>query len=262
MLALISPAKKQDFTPTTQNLPHNQPCFQEETSSLVNVMRHCDAECLKNLMKISPNLAELNTLRFQTFAFPHTVSNAKQAALAFQGDTYVGLDAASFSEQDWNFANHHLAILSGLYGLLMPLDLIQAHRLEMGTPLRTQWGNNLYQFWGNRIVDRINQIQENTPDAWVIHLASEEYFKAVPTKQLKANLLTPQFKEKQPDGSLRVIGIKAKRARGKMARFIVQNRLTHPKGLQDFQEDGYRYRPELSDRDQWVFCAGFPLSRE
>ena len=252
MLALLSPAKKQDFSTPPKHLVHGQPYFLSDTKILAKAVYAYGQESLMKLMKISPKLAELNVRRFQTFADEHTPENAKQAALAFQGDTYVGLDAPSLSEEDWAFSQHHLAIVSGLYGLLRPLDLIQAHRLEMGTKLTTQRGTNLYEFWGDQIANRINGLQNNDLDPWIINLASAEYFKAVPPKCLRGTVLTPVFKESQGD-KLRVIGILAKRARGRMARYMVQNRLTHVDGLKKFTVDGYRFRPELSTDHQWIF---------
>ena len=252
MLALIAPAKKQDFSTPPKLLAHGQPYFLSDTKILVRTMCTYGPESLMKLMKISPKLAALNVRRFQTFADEHTPESAKQAALAFQGDTYIGLDAPSLSKEDWAFAQHHLAIVSGLYGLLRPLDLIQAHRLEMGTKLTTQRGTNLYEFWGNRIADQINDLLNNDPDPWIINLASAEYFKAIPPKRLRGTVLTPVFKESQGN-KLRVIGILAKRARGRMARYMVQNRMTHVDGLKKFAVDGYRFRQELSTDHQWVF---------
>lgn len=254
MLALISPAKKQDFTPAASGTAHSQPVFLAETAVLAALMRDCDAADLMHLMKISPKLADLNVGRFQAFSPSHTLENSKQAALAFRGDTYVGLQADSLTTADWGFADGHLAIISGLYGLLRPLDLIQPHRLEMGTRLVNPRGGNLYGFWNGHIADRIAEILAGRRDNWVINLASNEYFKAVQVDRLSGQLLTPVFKERRA-GRLQVIGIKAKRARGQMARFIIRNRLTQPEALKEFEQDGYRFRPDLSDDAQWVFVA-------
>jgi uncharacterized protein len=255
MLALISPAKKQDFTPCSPEIPHTRASSAKETSLLLETMKDFDAEGLMALMKISPKLAELNVGRFQGFAEKVDLDNSKQAALAFQGDTYVGLDAASFTLDDWAFAGEHLAILSGLYGFLRPLDLIQPHRLEMGTRLATERGTNLYGFWGNGPTEEINAALSRSASPWVINLASQEYFKVVRPKSLQGKLITPIFKEDRGGGKLQVIGIKAKRARGMMARYIIRNRLTEPKSLHNFNEAGYRFQPHLSTDTDWVFVA-------
>lgn len=252
MLALISPAKKQDFTTTADNTPHSAPLFTDHSMELMGTLRRLDIGDLMGLMKISQKLAELNVDRYELFSQQHTTSNAKQAALAFLGDTYVGLDATSFTNDDWEFASNHLGILSGLYGFLRPLDLIQPHRLEMGTRLPTGRGNNLYEFWCDTPTNHINATTRSHPAAWIINLASQEYFKVVRQKQLQAKLLTPIFKENRA-GQLKVIGIKAKRARGMMARFIIKNRLLDPEPLKDFNQDGYQYRDDLSSATEWVF---------
>jgi uncharacterized protein len=255
MLALISPAKKQDFSPNTTNLSHSQPLFGKQTQELMATLRNMHEDGLIELMKVSPKLAKLNVQRFKAFSKAHSIESARQAALAFQGDTYVGLDAQSMSLEDWSFANDHLAILSGLYGFLRPLDLIQAHRLEMGTRLETSHGKNLYTFWADAPTKQINIATQSQNSPWVINLASQEYFKVVRQELLHAPLLTPVFKENR-DGQLKVIGIKAKKARGMMARFIIKNRLLEPEKLKTFNAGGYHFRNDLSNEQEWVFVAG------
>ncbi|MBF0447893.1 MAG: peroxide stress protein YaaA [Magnetococcales bacterium] len=254
MLTLLSPAKKQTASPLSPTLPSRQPRFISKTTGLMKLLSKMDAEALMKLMHISSKLAELNVQRNQDFSFPHTLENATQAGLVFDGDTYIGLDSHSFSKQEWEFCHDHLAILSGLYGLLSPLDLIQPHRLEMGTRLQNPIGATLYAYWGEQITEEINRILEHKPDNWLINLASQEYFKVVRTDKLDSQLLTPVFKDNR-NGKLQVIGIKAKRARGKMARYIIRNKLTTPEPLKQFNEDGYVYQSELSNRQQWVFVC-------
>ncbi|MBF0455405.1 MAG: peroxide stress protein YaaA [Magnetococcales bacterium] len=254
MLSLISPAKKQLPPPSSTKIGHHPPRFPSQTKALMDILSPFDEKQLMDLMKISPKLAELNVERNQLFSFPHLPSNSCQAGVAFQGDTYVGLDSDSFTEEDWQFAQQHLAILSGLYGLLAPLDLVQPHRLEMGTRLNNAHGKSLYPFWGEVVTQEINTLLDNDPNHWVVNLASQEYFKVVLTAKLRPQLLTPVFKDNR-GGKLKVIGIKAKKARGKMARFIIQNRLTSPDSLQSFAEDGYRFNPTLSNEREWVYVC-------
>ncbi|MBF0369301.1 MAG: peroxide stress protein YaaA [Magnetococcales bacterium] len=253
MLAVISPAKKQDFSADLSQTAHTQPQLLAETRLLAEIMRRHDQESLMKLMKISAQLGALNVERFQRFSPIHTLKNAKSALFAFQGDTYVGLESRSFDEEDLAFAQAHLGILSGFYGYLRPLDLIQPHRLEMGTRLETERGGNLYAFWDHRVTEVINGMLVASSGSWLINLASTEYFKVVRGAHLQGRVLTPEFKEEK-NGQLKVIGIHAKRARGAMARFMIQNRLTDPEGLQAFSEGGYRYQPELSDEARWVFA--------
>ncbi len=254
MLALISPAKKQNFTVKPAPVATTRPPFPAETAELAAIMAGFDVPALMKTLKISENLAKLNVGRFQNFTLPHDPDNAAPALRVFQGDTYVGLAADRFSPADWQFASDHLAILSGLYGLLKPTDLIQPHRLEMGAPLTTPRGKTLYAFWGQRLAERIIAHLRDHDHPRLINLASREYFKAVPTNHLPLPPLTPVFKEPHGDG-YRVVGIKAKKARGAMARFFIQNRLSTPEGLKDFTEYGYRYRPELSDERHWTFVG-------
>ncbi len=255
MLALVSPAKKLDFSAPPKPLPHSKSDFTDETQSLVKSARRLSRPKLRKLMNLSAALTDLNYQRFQDHAPVSTPDNAKQAALAFAGDTYTGLDSASLNEGDWDFAQSHLRILSGLYGLLRPLDLIQPYRLEMKSRLATRRGKTLYDFWGDRLARAIDKVVAGHRAPVVVNLASNEYFKAVPLKSLQARAITAIFKEVDDDndGQGKVIGFFAKHARGAMARYMIQNRLENPEDLKSFSEDGYRYRDNLSDADNWVF---------
>ncbi len=252
MLALISPAKKLDFSPLDAPLPSSEPIFPKETASLVKVAQKLSLGELQRLMKLSDNLAQLNHQRFKGFTLKGDIENPKQAALAFNGDTYTGLDASSLNQDDLIYAQDHLRILSGLYGLLRPLDLIQPYRLEMGSRLANPQGGDLYDFWGDKLAKSLDQIVTNHPEPAVINLASNEYFKAVKAKALKTRVITPIFKEEK-QGVTKVIGLFAKRARGAMARFMIENRLEQPEELKKFTTDGYIYQDVLSDTDNWVF---------
>jgi cytoplasmic iron level regulating protein YaaA (DUF328/UPF0246 family) len=199
-------------------------------------------------MSISEKLAKLNQARFQSFSVPFNLNNAKQALLAFKGDVYSGLDAGTFSAQDFQFAQRNLRILSGLYGVLKPLDLIQPYRLEMGTRLHTSQGKNLYKFWADKIAKTLNKDTAKT----LINLASNEYFKGIDTQALNANIIHIVFKERK-NNTHKVIGIHAKRARGLMVRFVIKNQLTQPEKLKKFTEAGYCFNTEMSNKEQWVF---------
>jgi len=250
MLAVVSPAKK--LTTPTRKLTTTQPVLMDQVERLAQVMRKKSASDLKALMGISENLAQLNHARYQTFETPFTADNAGHAALVFAGDTYVGLDAGSLEDADLEYAQNHLGILSGLYGMLRPLDLMQPYRLEMGTRLKTRWGKDLYQYWGDRITDRINALTKAHTDRTVINLASKEYFSSVNPKKLAGEVITPAFKELR-DGKAKMISFMAKKARGSMARFMIQNRIERPEGLMAFDTGGYQFRPDLSNETDWVF---------
>lgn len=255
MLAVISPAKKLDFSESWQEpfaKAFSSPAFQADTEVLMETTRALSRSDIARLMNLSESLASLNYERYQAFARTGSPDNAKPAVLAFRGDTYVGLDADSLAEEDISYAQKHLRILSGLYGLLRPLDLIQPYRLEMGTRLTNPRGGNLYSFWGDRLTEALNEAGRDSRSPALVNLASSEYFKAVRAKKLENRLITPVFKEEK-DGVAKVIGFSAKRARGMMARFIVKNRLTDPQDLRDFRDGGYRYQPKLSSDDAPVF---------
>lgn len=255
MLAVISPAKKLDFSEGWQKpfaKAFSIPAFQEDTETLMATTRALSRSDIARLMSLSESLASLNYERYQAFTRAGSPENAKPAVLAFRGDTYVGLDADSLAEEDVAYAQKHLRILSGLYGLLRPLDLIQPYRLEMGTRLTNPRGGNLYSFWGDRLTEALNEAGRDSRSPAVVNLASSEYFKAVRPKKLEQRLVTPIFKEEK-DGVAKVIGFSAKRARGMMARFIVKNRLSKPEDLRDFCDAGYRFQPKLSSKEAPVF---------
>lgn len=252
MLAVISPAKRLDAAPEPRDLPHTKPALMRDAEVLVDVARKLTSADLKRLMGISDPLADLNRQRFKAFTTPFKPGNAVQAIRAFKGDTYIGFDAESLGDDDLLYAQDHLRILSGLYGLLRPLDLIQPYRLEMGVKLRTAAGEDLYDFWGDRITRELNKAVKGRPDPVVVNLASNEYIKAVQPDKLKARLVTPVFKEVKA-GSAKVVGIMAKKARGMMARFMIENRLSRPEDLTSFTEGGYRFKPALSDGNRLEF---------
>ena len=252
MLAVISPAKKLDYDTPAPFEAHSLPDYLDDAEILIEDARKLTRSDLSRLMKISDNLADLNFQRYRAFAPPFDLGNAKQAAYAFNGDTYVGLDADSLQERDFQWAQEHLRILSGLYGMLRPLDLMQAYRLEMGTRMQNARGSNLYEFWGASLAEGINAITAGHKDRSLINLASNEYFKAVKTDALEARVITPVFKEIKA-GQAKVLGMFAKRARGAMARFMIENRLEDPQGLKQFTTDGYVYREDLSSEVEWVF---------
>lgn len=261
MLALVSPAKKLDFPDQPDDLPFTQPAFINEGKTLVKTAGALSRAELKRLMKLSDNLTDLNFQRFKAFAPPFTPANARQAIMAFRGDTYIGLDADTLNQKDLAYAQDHLGILSGLYGLLRPLDLVQPYRLEMGTRLATDQGGDLYAFWGEKITQAINNIlklhEKSGEAAIVVNLASNEYFKSVKPGKLNGRLITPVFKEDR-DGESRVISLMAKRARGMMARYIIQTRATDAQALKKFNGGGYKFQPHASDDDTWVFTRPQP----
>lgn len=252
MLTLLSPAKTLDETPYANGLPTTKPRFEKDSELLLEHCRGLSPAALRDLMNISEPLADLNHARFQSIRFPMTPDNAKPCILAFQGDVYRGLDAGSLSRDDLIWAQDHLRILSGFYGVLRPLDLMQPYRLEMGTKLKNPRGSDLYQFWGARLVESLNAEHAERPVPAVLNLASNEYFKAVPVDKLKPRLIRVAFQEIR-EGKPRTIAVYAKRARGRMARFQVRNRIDDPEELRDFAEDGYAFNPELSTDDLLVF---------
>lgn len=252
MLALISPAKRLDLAPSPLGARATQPALLSDTKRLAKQCRGLTPPDLRDLMSISEALAELNFQRFQEFSTPFTAENAKPAALTFAGDTYTGLNASEFSEGDWDFAQGHLGILSGLYGLLRPLDLIQPYRLEMGTRLKNERGKNLYDFWRERLTKLVDERTAGHSDRRVINLASKEYIKAVDPRGLAESGISIAFKEMRGD-SLKVIGLMAKKARGAMASWLVRERLEDAEGLKGFTELGYGYREDLSSDVEWVF---------
>lgn len=253
MLLILSPAKKQDFTPQISPVPASSILCKEETNELVELLQEKSAAQLAKLMTLSSSLAKLNHQRYQDYDIRYyTDANSKPAIFAFHGDVYVGLQAETFNEADLKFAQNHLAILSGLYGVLRPLDLIQAHRLEMGTKLENSEGKDLYTFWQHRLTVTLNHLLTSSGSKTLINLASQEYFKAVDTKALEGEIITIDFKQKQ-GSSYKTVGIFAKKARGMMANYAITKRITQPAELKKFKVDGYQFNKELSTADNWVF---------
>ena len=250
MLVLLSPAKTLDFETPPVTDAHSQPEFTSEAEPLIDVLREKAPQDIADLMKLSDKLAALNVARYQGWTPKHTQENARQALLAFKGDVYTGLDAETLSEADLEYAQSHLRILSGLYGLLKPLDLMQPYRLEMGTSLTTDKGKTLYAYWGATITDRLNT--ELGSDDFVVNLASNEYFKSVQPKKLNGRLITPVFKD-QKNGQYKIISFWAKKARGLMARYIIDKRVEQPEQLKAFDYDGYAFNEAMSEGDTWVF---------
>ncbi|AOW14588.1 hypothetical protein LPB72_05630 [Hydrogenophaga crassostreae] len=252
MLFLISPAKALDYETPAHVKTHTQPLFVKESTELIAVMREKSPQQIAELMSLSDALSGLNAARYQAWVPRFTAKNSKQAVLAFDGDVYGGLEAKTLSEAELDWLQDHLCILSGLYGVLRPLDRMQAYRLEMGTRLVTPRGKNLYQFWGSKIADYLNQRAAADKTPVVVNLASEEYFKAVDRRALLPRVVTCVFEERKADG-YKIVSFFAKRARGLMARYAVKHRLTRVEQLRDFAEEGYRFSPSVSEPDRLVF---------
>jgi len=257
MLALISPAKKLDFDRSSAFSNHSQPIFLKEIDDLGRTAKKLSRAKIASMMKLSDNLSKLNFNRFQALSQPFDETNARHAASVFNGDTYMGLQAKTMNDDDMEFAQNHLRILSGLYGLLRPLDLIQAYRLEMGTRFITSKGGDLYDFWDGKLSKAIDEITSSHKNPSVINLASNEYFKAVKAKQLSSPVITPVFKEVK-DGETRTLGMFAKRARGMMARFMITERIQNPEDLKGFNDGGYRFQDNVSDDKTWIFTRPQP----
>ncbi len=257
MLTVISPAKTLDFDtpPTTRKA--TQPQFLEQAGQLVEDARQMSPEDIRALMGVSENIAELNHQRFMNWATPFNLDNAKQSVLAFKGDVYTGLEADTLSYAQLNFAQKHLAILSGLYGLLRPLDLMQPYRLEMGLKFANSGGRNLYEFWGDGITRALDSQLKKSGSRVLVNLASNEYFKAVQAKALDAEVITPVFKDLKGD-KYKIISFYAKKARGQMARYIIDKELNEPEGLKKFRTDGYRYNKAESTARELVFTRDQP----
>ena len=253
MLAVLSPSKTLDFETSLHVKTYTLPELLEEAEMLVTKLKRISSKKLSSLMGISAKLAEMNHVRYQQWSVPFTPENAKPAVFAFKGDVYEGLGAESFTAKDHRFSQKHLRILSGLYGVLRPLDLIQPYRLEMGAPFATRRGKNLYAFWGDRITVLLSQeFASHKGDRVLLNLASNEYFKAVSAKNLTVRVLATSFKEKKGD-EYQMNTFFAKKARGMMAAFVVKNQLTKIDDLKAFKEDGYRFNKKLSTNQQWVF---------
>ena len=252
MLITLSPAKTLNFEPQSILKESTIPTFIKESRKIIKEMRTYDTAGLETLMGTSTAIGETNVKRFKNWTTPFTSENAKQAVLAFKGQVYDGLKAWEMNEQDLQTSQRYLRILSGLYGLLKPLDLMQAYRLEMGTKVSIAGFKNLYDFWGDQITNEINRDLNEYGYNTLINLASHEYFNAVKKKNLQARIITPNFKE-QRDGGYKMITFYAKVARGLMTRFIIENALDDPEMIKTFDVDGYRFHPDLSTENEWIF---------
>lgn len=252
MLTLLSPAKTLDFETPPVTDHHTLPDYLEESAELIDVLRRYSPDEIGALMKLSPKLSELNVQRYSDWKIPFPEDEAKAAVLAFKGDVYTGLDADSMSEEELDYAQDHLRILSGLYGLLRPLDLILPYRLEMGTRLENAQGKDLYAFWGNKITEALNELTSKSGINTIVNLASNEYFKSVKTKQLTADLVTPVFKDEK-NGKYKIISFYAKKARGMMAAYQIRERIEDAEDLKKFDVAGYRFSEEESTTTDWVF---------
>lgn len=249
---VVSPAKNLDFDSPLPTSEFTKPAMLSDAEELVNTCQKLAPSDLASLMHISDKLSILNAERFASFTTPFTPENSRQAVFAFNGDVYAGLDAASLSDEDIAFAQKHLRILSGLYGLLKPLDLMQAYRLEMGTKLENTRGKSLYEFWGESITQALNEELADKEQQVLVNLASNEYFSSVKKKLLNASIITPQFKDEK-NGKYKIISFYAKKARGLMARYIIQNRISDVEGLKGFDLAGYQYSEADSSPTDLVF---------
>ena len=261
MITLLSPAKKLNFDPVTTKLEATTPLLKADTLELAKVAKKQSAADLKKLMHISDNLAELNAERFKAFNLEGQSNSAKPAGLTFDGDVYWGLEAKSMSDDDLAYAQDHLRILSGLYGVLRPMDNIQAYRLEMGTKLATKRGKSLYDFWGSTIAEMLNADMESHADQTIVNLASNEYFKAVDKKTMSHPVITAKFLNVK-DGKARALMYYAKYGRGLMARWIMQNRVDRAEGLKDFNLDGYKLDKKASSDTELVFSRKQPAPKK
>lgn len=246
MIIIISPAKKLDFENAAPVAEFTNLRHLSKAQLLINALKKCSPSEISKMMKLSGNLTELNIKRYKSFKTPLTLKNAKQAIFAFKGDTYVGLDPDSMKSSDIKFAQKHLRILSGLYGIISPLDLIAPYRLEMGTKFTPANSKNLYQFWSDDITSELEK------EKFIVNLASKEYFSVINTKKLSAEIITPTFKENK-NGELKIISFLAKKARGMMSRYIIENKIKDPIDLQQFNAGGYKFNPNLSSFNVPVF---------
>lgn len=252
MLAILSPAKTLDYDSPVPDLPLTTPAFLKQSKALIGLLRDLSVQEVAQLMHLSDKLAALNVARYGDWSPRFTDRNSRAAVLAFMGDVYEGMQAWTFTPEDHDYAQQHLRILSGLYGLLRPLDRLQPYRLEMGTALVNPAGRNLYAFWGDTLARALNTALQAQGDDVLVNLASDEYNKAALTPALKARVITPQFREEK-DGQLRMVSFYAKRARGLMASHMVKERLNEVEALKDFRADGYAFNRKLSKGDVMVF---------
>lgn len=253
MLLLLSPAKKLDYDSPVRTRLYTQPLFVEQAAGLISMLRGKSVEEIASLMKLSDALAQLNVARYAEWQPTFDTQSARQAILAFNGDVYEGLRAPELSDEALEWAQEHVVMLSGLYGVLRPLDLMRPYRLEMGTRLKTPRGDSLYAYWGSRIAEYLNERGDDV----VVNLASDEYFKAVDLKTLKARVVQCVFQDRKGD-AWKVVSFYAKRARGLMARYVIDNRIDEPDALKRFAVEGYEYAPDVSSPDKLVFRRGKP----
>ena len=252
MLAILSPAKTLDYETPLKTKLNSQPIYGRESNQLIKTLRTFEPFEVASLMKISDKLADLNHKRYVEWRNKPAESKTRPAALAFKGDVYQGLEAESFNDNDLKFAQRHLRILSGLYGLLRPLDVIQPYRLEMGTKLKTSKGQNLYDYWGTKLTTGLNEALKESKEGTIVNLASNEYFGAIQPKLLEGSLLNIGFKEKR-NGQLKFVSFSAKKARGLMAKFIIKERLKNPDDLKNFDLEDYKFNKKLSSELDWTF---------
>ncbi len=252
MLTVISPAKSLDFESQIPSLKTSKPRFLKQSQQIIDQIKKLAPQDIASLMKLSDKLAVLNYDRFQAFTTPFTPQNARPSVFAFRGDVYLGLDADSLSNEDLEFAQKHLRILSGLYGVLRPLDLMQAYRLEMGTKFENNAGKNLYDFWGGSLNQSIEKELNKSDSQVLVNLASNEYFKAIKAKIFSHQIVTPVFKDFK-NGQYKIISFFAKKARGLMSRYIIQNRIDQPEDLKTFNLGGYKISKKLSNDKEFVF---------
>lgn len=252
MLIILSPSKTLDFKKPAVTKEYSQPQLLAHSKELIEELRKLSPVGIAGLMDVSRKIANENFERFASWQAPFSTANAKQAVLAFRGYVFTGLQADTFYKKDFEFAQKHLRILSGLYGVLRPLDLMQAYRLEMGLKFKNNRGKDLYEFWGEIIHDSLNNDLQQTKSKTLVNLASQEYFKTVLPKKIIGQIITPVFKEDKPGGP-KTIAIFAKKARGMMSRFIIQNRIEDPQQIKNFTMEGYHYNDNLSNEIEWVF---------
>jgi cytoplasmic iron level regulating protein YaaA (DUF328/UPF0246 family) len=259
MIIILSPAKTLDFTPTHQSLLHSKPVFHKEADYLASTLNTFTPDQLGKLMSISQKLADLTFERYQKWNTKETINTSKQAIFTYHGEAYEGLNASTFNEAELEFAQHHLRILSGLYGILRPLDMMRPHRLEMAARLNNTHGKDLYAFWRDKISTQLKKELKGektiSKQSILINLASNEYASVIDMAELKARIITPVFKEYK-DGEYAIVSFYAKRARGMMSRFIIQNGITEPDQLKLFDSEGYYYNDILSEGDNWLFTRG------
>ena len=252
LVTIISPAKKLDYSPVEKNIDSTIPSLLEHSNELIKDLKSLNPQEVSSLMGLSDKLGALNYERFQEWKTPFTKSNSKQAILAFKGDVYQGLDAESLSETELIWAQKHVRILSGLYGILKPMDLMQPYRLEMGTKFATKRGQNLYDFWNSIITEELNK-NFSSDNTNLLNLASNEYFKSINVSELKANVISPVFMDKK-NGKYKIISFFAKKARGLMTRYVIKNRIEDITDIQNFEEGGYFFNEAMSEDNKPVFC--------